>query len=264
MVSTWYALKIVDRFLHSFVRFVCWCVGRSREAKCWTVNWSPSDSMFLATFETLAKQQIQQVVCDLPDQMGGLGGKRSKETVCIQYVIFEVQTTCWCFRGHPEGMAAVQISDLLSAAESCRRKRLGVAGDSEKTTPWWNQEVKEAFRAKKNAFKALLQDRSSSDLQSRYTEARKAATLAVKKSKEKSREEFGHRLNSNYFSAHKVFRQISTVFVTKDRVSRTPSRIPSSLCSRKWQAIKTVPCSCLQGLREGGAGGDNDRGAHGL
>ena len=106
-----------------------------------------------------------------------------------------------------------------------------MAGDSEKTTPWWNQEVKEAFRAKKNAFKALLQDRSSSDLQSRYTEARKAATLAVKKSKEKSREEFGHRLNSNYFSAHKVFRQISAVFVTKDRVSRTPSRIPQ-VCVR--------------------------------
>ena len=50
--------------------------------------------MFLATFETLAKQQIQQVVCDLPDQMGGLGGQRNKETVCIQYVVFEVQTTC--------------------------------------------------------------------------------------------------------------------------------------------------------------------------
>jgi len=34
--------------------------------------------------------------------------------------------------------------------------------------------------------KALLQNRSSSDLQFRYTEARKTAILAVKKSKEKS------------------------------------------------------------------------------
>ena len=59
-------------------------------------------------------------------------------------------------------------------------------GDSEKRTPWWNQEVKEAIRAKKDAFKAWLQDRSSSDLQFWYTEARKAATSAVKKSKEKS------------------------------------------------------------------------------
>ena len=75
---------------------------------------------------------------------------------------------------------------ILSAAESCGRKRLRVADDSEKRTPWWNQEVKEAIRVKKDAFKAWLQDRSSSDLQSRYTEARKAAILAEKKSKEKS------------------------------------------------------------------------------
>ena len=86
------------------------------------------------------------------------------------------------------------------------RKRLRVAGVSEKRTPWWNQEVK-ATRAKKNAFKDWLQDRSSSDLQSLYNEARKAATSAVTKSKKKSWEEFGRQLNSNYFSANKVFWQ---------------------------------------------------------
>ena len=37
--------------------------------------------------------------------------------------------------------------------------------------------------------------------------ARKAATSAVKKSKEKSWEEFGRRLDSNYFSVNKVFWQ---------------------------------------------------------
>ena len=35
---------------------------------------------------------------------------------------------------------------ISSAAESCGRKRLRMAGDSEKRTPWWNQEVKEAIR----------------------------------------------------------------------------------------------------------------------
>ena len=70
-----------------------------------------------------------------------------------------------------------------------------------------NQKVKEAIRAKKDAFKAWLQDRSSSDLQSRYTKSRKVATLAAKKSKEKSWEEFGRRLDSNYFSVNKVFWQ---------------------------------------------------------
>ena len=44
-------------------------------------------------------------------------------------------------------------------------------------------------------------------MQSRYTEARKAATSTVQKSKEKSWEEFGCRLDSNYFSANKVFWQ---------------------------------------------------------
>ena len=82
-----------------------------------------------------------------------------------------------------------------------------MAGDSEKRTPWRNQEFKEDIRAKKDAFKALLQDRSSSDLQFRYTDARKAATLTEKKSKEKSWKEFGRRLDSNYFSANKVFWQ---------------------------------------------------------
>jgi len=52
-----------------------------------------------------------------------------------------------------------------------------------------------------------LQNRSSSDLQSRYTESRKDAALAVKKSKEKSWEEFGRRLASNLSWANKVFWQ---------------------------------------------------------
>ena len=116
-------------------------------------------------------------------------------------------------------------SIISSAAKSCGRKRLRAAGDSEKKTPWWNHEVKEAIRANKDAFKAWLQDKSSSDLQSRYTEARKAATLAVKKSKEKSWEEFGRRLDSNYFSATKDFGKPSAVHVAKDLVSPTPSRI---------------------------------------
>ena len=62
---------------------------------------------------------------------------------------------------------------ISSAVESCGRKRLRMAGGSEKRTPWWNQDVKETIQAKNDAFKALLQNRSSSDLQFRYSEARK-------------------------------------------------------------------------------------------
>ena len=81
-------------------------------------------------------------------------------------------------------------------------------------------------RTKKDALKALLQDRSSSDLDSRYTEARKTATLAVKKSKEKSWKEFGRRLNFNYFSANKVFRQ--TIWCSRGKRSSATCSIKDS------------------------------------
>ena len=53
----------------------------------------------------------------------------------------------------------------------------------------------------------MLQNRSSSDLQCRYLEARKAAAQAVKLSEERSREEFGRLLDSKHSSANKVFWQ---------------------------------------------------------
>jgi len=43
---------------------------------------------------------------------------------------------------------------IASVVECCGQKRLRVAEDSEKRTLWWNQDVKEAIRAKKDAFKA--------------------------------------------------------------------------------------------------------------
>jgi len=66
-----------------------------------------------------------------------------------------------------------------SAVECCGQKRLRVVGDREKRTPWGTRMLKKLFEQIKAAFKALLQNMSSSDLQSRYTEARKAAALAV-------------------------------------------------------------------------------------
>ena len=74
-----------------------------------------------------------------------------------------------------------------------------------KTTPWWN--AREAIRAKKEAFKALLQNRSPSNLQSQYSEAPKTAALAVKMSKERSCEEFSSQLDFSYSSGNKVFWQ---------------------------------------------------------
>ena len=68
---------------------------------------------------------------------------------------------------------------ISTAAECCSQKWLRLAASSEKRTPWWNQDVKEAIFAKKDAYKAFLQNRSALDLQSRYLEARKTANAAV-------------------------------------------------------------------------------------
>ena len=51
---------------------------------------------------------------------------------------------------------------ISSAVESCGRKRLRVAQGNENTC--WNQDIKEAIRAKKDVFKALLQNKSRCDL----------------------------------------------------------------------------------------------------
>ena len=55
---------------------------------------------------------------------------------------------------------------------------------------------------KKNSFKVLLQNRSSSNLQSRYFEVQRAIAQKVKVSKERSWEKFGHQLDSNYLMAN--------------------------------------------------------------
>ena len=68
---------------------------------------------------------------------------------------------------------------IAFATNCCGRKRIGGTKSSEKRTPWWNQEVKEAIRAKKVAYKAWLANKSSLELRSQYSEARKAAATKV-------------------------------------------------------------------------------------
>ena len=66
---------------------------------------------------------------------------------------------------------------------------------SEKRTPWWNQEVKEAIRAKKVAYDAWLANKSSLELRSQYSEALKAAAKKLNCLREKAWKEFGERLD---------------------------------------------------------------------
>ena len=96
---------------------------------------------------------------------------------------------------------------ITSATNCCGRKRVGGTKSSEKRTPWWNQEVQEAIRAKKVAYKAWLANKSSLELRSQYSEARMAAATKVKLSKERAWKEFGERLDDDFKTANKVFWQ---------------------------------------------------------
>ena len=97
---------------------------------------------------------------------------------------------------------------ITSATNCCGRKRVGGTKSSEKRTLWWNQEVKEAIRAKKVAYMAWLANKSSLELRSQYSEARKAAATKVKLSKQRAWKEFGERLHDDFETANKVFWQI--------------------------------------------------------
>ena len=112
-----------------------------------------------------------------------------------------------------------------SALSCCGRKRLGVATGSEKRTPWWNEEVQEAVRAKKAAYLAWLSNKSP-DLRNRYTEARKTSARIVREAKAESWEKFGERLELNYSTANKVFWQ--TIRRLRGRKSSSARTIKSS------------------------------------
>ena len=82
---------------------------------------------------------------------------------------------------------------ITPATNCCGLKRVGGTKSSEKRTPRWNQQVKEAIRAKKVAYKAWLANKSSVELRLQYSEARKAAATKVKLSEERAWKEFGER-----------------------------------------------------------------------
>ena len=96
---------------------------------------------------------------------------------------------------------------IMSAFNCCGRKRVGGTKSSKRRTAWWNQEVKEAIRAKKVAYKVWLANKSSAELRSQYSEARKTAATKVNLSEKRVWKEFGERLDDDFKMANKVFWQ---------------------------------------------------------
>ena len=75
----------------------------------------------------------------------------------------------------------------------------------EKKLPGRTNELKKLFMRKKVAFKAWLANKSSVELRSQYSQARKAAATKVKLFKERAWKEFKERLDDDFIMANKVF-----------------------------------------------------------
>ena len=122
------------------------------------------------------------VVCIL----GGLNHLRNKETIqstkSIQNKVElladkKVRHTfaskvASLFKKHPDYTEDVESkwdffksAVITSTAASCGCKHVGGQMGSEKRTGWWNQEVKEAIRAKKTVFRAWLTNKLPEQLQ---------------------------------------------------------------------------------------------------
>ena len=69
------------------------------------------------------------------------------------------------------------------------------------------KKLKKLFEQKKVVFKAWLLNKSSVELRSQYSEARKVAAIKVELSKKRAWKEFGERLDDDLKIANKVFRQ---------------------------------------------------------
>ena len=76
------------------------------------------------------------------------------------------------------------------------------------------------------AYKAWLANKSSLELRSQYSEARKAAATKVKLSKERAWKEFGERLDHDFKTANKVFWQ--TIRRLREKRSRAAFFIEDS------------------------------------
>ena len=96
---------------------------------------------------------------------------------------------------------------ITLATNCCGHKRVGGMKSSKKRTSWWNQEVKEAIRAKKVAYKAWLANKSLLELRSQYSEAHKMTATKVKLFKKRAWKELEEWLDDDFKMANKVFWQ---------------------------------------------------------
>ena len=88
-----------------------------------------------------------------------------------------------------------------SAREVCGSKTIGGRA---KRTAWWNDNVKQKVKEKKEAWKKYLRSKSIEDME-KYRTKRKEACEEVKKSKQQQWEKFGEKLEENFRENQKLF-----------------------------------------------------------
>ena len=98
-----------------------------------------------------------------------------------------------------------RTSILGIATEMCGVKPIGPP-IGQKRTPWQNDEVCAVVAEKKYAYRAWV-GQQTAETRQKYLQARDKTKEAVAKAKATSWENFGHRLESDYLSAGKVFWQ---------------------------------------------------------
>ena len=187
--------------------------------------------MHFKSFKTLEKTKDFSTTKNLSNPMDKEERTAFADNIASKFKDFPTSTedieTEWCL---------FRTAIITSATNCCGLKRVGETKSSEKRTPWWNPKVKEAIRAKKVAYKAWLANKSSVELRSQFSEARRAAATKVKLYQERARKEFGERLDDNFRMANKSILSDHSPFACKKISSRFLHR------RFKWRHFKRSRC----------------------
>ena len=183
--------------------------------------------MFLTTFETLAKQEIQQIVYDLPDQMEGFGGQRNKKPVCIHNIIYSVSSDN--FLMYPR---TLRRNGCCSDQQSFHQllKVLGEDGLE------WRVIVRKEHLNGTKRLKKLFEQRKMRSRPGYRTDRHLICNPGTLRREKRQLRQYRKPRRSHgkswivgwiptIFRQTKYFGRPSAVYVAKDRVSRTPSRI---------------------------------------
>lgn len=118
--------------------------------------------------------------------------------------------------GYIEDEWVLYKTALLDAAEElCGKQKGGKRSPKNKRSPWWCDEVKEAVKLKKAAYKSWIKSKNEQDYV-KYRLQRRECNRIVKKAKQDSWERFGQSLAENERTASRKFYKLVRSIRKKD------------------------------------------------